>query len=288
MAVSAQKKRLGRSLASLIGEEATDGVSPSKDQRTVALSALKASAYNPRRDFSDEHLEELAASIRERGLVQPLVVRPKGTDKYEIVAGERRWRAAQRANLHEVPVIIRTLTDKEAIEIAIIENVQREDLNAIEEGEGYQALMDGHDYTQEDLAKVIGKSRSHLANTLRLLKLPKSVRDLVRDGALSAGHARALIGRDDAAKLAERIVKEGLTVRQVEALAQEQKPKGKTKAKASKDANTRAAETELHEALGLRVEIKSGRGERGELRIRYTNFDQLEDLRERLMRTPGR
>ena len=288
MAVSAQKKRLGRSLASLIGEEATDGVSPSKDQRTVALSALKASAYNPRRDFSDEHLEELAASIRERGLVQPLVVRPKGTDKYEIVAGERRWRAAQRANLHEVPVIIRTLTDKEAIEIAIIENVQREDLNAIEEGEGYQALMDGHDYTQEDLAKVIGKSRSHLANTLRLLKLPKSVRDLVRDGALSAGHARALIGRDDAAKLAERIVKEGLTVRQVEALAQEQKSKGKTKAKASKDADTRAAETELHEALGLRVEIKSGRGERGELRIRYTNFDQLEDLRERLMRTPGR
>jgi ParB family transcriptional regulator, chromosome partitioning protein len=288
MAVSAQKKRLGRSLASLIGEEATDGVSPSKDQRTVALSALKASAYNPRRDFSDEHLEELAASIRERGLVQPLVVRPKGTDKYEIVAGERRWRAAQRANLHEVPVIIRTLTDKEAIEIAIIENVQREDLNAIEEGEGYQALMDGHDYTQEDLAKVIGKSRSHLANTLRLLKLPKSVRDLVRDGALSAGHARALIGRDDAAKLAERIVKEGLTVRQVEALAQEQKSKGKTKAKGSKDANTRAAETELHEALGLRVEIKSGRGERGELRIRYTNFDQLEDLRERLMRTPGR
>jgi ParB family transcriptional regulator, chromosome partitioning protein len=288
MAVSAQKKRLGRSLASLIGEEATDGVSPSKDQRTVALSALKASAYNPRRDFSDEHLEELAASIRERGLVQPLVVRPKGTDKYEIVAGERRWRAAQLANLHEVPVIIRTLTDKEAIEIAIIENVQREDLNAIEEGEGYQALMDGHDYTQEDLAKVIGKSRSHLANTLRLLKLPKSVRDLVRDGALSAGHARALIGRDDAAKLAERIVKEGLTVRQVEALAQEQKSKGKTKAKASKDADTRAAETELHEALGLRVEIKSGRGERGELRIRYTNFDQLEDLRERLMRTPGR
>ena len=288
MAVSAQKKRLGRSLASLIGEEAADGVGPSEDQRTVALSALKASAYNPRRDFSDEHLEELAASIRERGLVQPLVVRPKGTDKYEIVAGERRWRAAQRANLHEVPVIIRTLTDKEAIEIAIIENVQREDLNAIEEGEGYQALMDGHDYTQEDLAKVIGKSRSHLANTLRLLKLPKSVRDLVRDGALSAGHARALIGRDDAAKLAERIVKEGLTVRQVEALAQEQKSKGKTKAKASKDANTRAAETDLHEALGLRVEIKSGRGERGELRIRYTNFDQLEDLRERLMRTPGR
>ncbi|MEM9591373.1 MAG: ParB/RepB/Spo0J family partition protein [Pseudomonadota bacterium] len=288
MAVSAQKKRLGRSLASLIGDDPVGGPIPADDQRTVALSALKASSFNPRRDFASEQLEELAASIRERGLVQPLVVRPKGANKYEIVAGERRWRAAQRANLHEVPVIIRTLTDQEAIEIAIIENVQREDLNAIEEGEGYKALMVGHDYTQEDLAKVIGKSRSHLANTLRLLKLPKAVRELVRNGDLSAGHARALIGRDDATKLAERIVKEGLTVRQVEALAQEQKSKGKSKQKARKDANTRAAESELHEVLGLKVEIKTGRGERGELRIRYTNFDQLEDLRERLMRTPGR
>lgn len=288
MAVSAQKKRLGRSLASLIGEDAAGAGPSSEDQRTVALSSLKASSYNPRRDFADEHLDELASSIRERGLVQPLVVRPVGNDKYEIVAGERRWRAAQRANLHEVPVIIRTLTDQEAIEIAIIENVQREDLNAIEEGEGYQALMQGHGYTQEDLSKVIGKSRSHLANTLRLLKLPQSVRDLVRNGDLSAGHARALIGREDAAKIAARIVKEGLTVRQVEALAQEQKSKGKGNAKASKDADTRAAESELHDALGLRVEIKPGRGERGELRIRYANYDQLEDLRERLMRSPGR
>ena len=218
--------------------------------------------------------------------MQPLVVRPKGSDKYEIVAGERRWRAAQRANLHQVPVVIRRLTDQQAIEVAIIENVQREDLNPIEEGEGYKALMDGHDYTQENLSKVIGKSRSHLANTLRLLKLPKRVRELVRDGDLSAGHARALIGRDDAAKLAERIVKEGLTVRQVEALAQSEKSKGRTKQRARKDADTRAAETELYEALGLRVEIRSGRGERGELRIRYSNFDQLEDLRERLMRAP--
>lgn len=260
MAVSAQKKRLGRSLASLIGEDTAEAGPSSEDQRTVALSSLKASSYNPRRDFADEHLDELASSIRERGLVQPLVVRPIGNDKYEIVAGERRWRAAQRANLHEVPVIIRTLTDQEAIEIAIIENVQREDLNAIEEGEGYQALMQGHGYTQEDLSKVIGKSRSHLANTLRLLKLPQSVRDLVRNGDLSAGHARALIGRDDAAQIAARIVKEGLTVRQVEALAQEQKSKGKGNAKASKDADTRAAESELHDALGLRVEIKPGRG----------------------------
>jgi ParB family chromosome partitioning protein len=286
MAVSAQKKRLGRSLASLIGEGAEEAGGRA-DQQTVPLSALKASRFNPRRDFSDAQLDELATSIRERGLVQPLVVRPlPGGDRFEIVAGERRWRAAQRANLHEVPVVIRALSDQEAIEIAIIENVQREDLNAIEEGEGYHALMQGHGYTQEDLAKVIGKSRSHLANTLRLLKLPKSVQDLVRQGALSAGHARALIGHPDAAAIAARIVKEGLTVRQVEALAQEESEKPKRKKAPGKDANTRAAESELHDALGLKVEIKSGRGERGELRIRYTSFDQFEEIRTRLMRRP--
>lgn len=283
MAVSAQKKRLGRSLASLIGDDGPGLGLASQDQKTVPLSALKASPYNPRRDFSERQLEELANSIRERGLVQPLVVRPLGRDAYEIVAGERRWRAAQRADLHEVPVVIRTLSDQEAIEIAIIENVQREDLNAIEEGEGYHALMDGHAYTQEDLSKVIGKSRSHLANTLRLLKLPAAVQDLVREGALSAGHARALIGRSDAAKLAARIVKEGLTVRQVEALTQGQDGGAKAKAKQGKDADTRAAEAELNEALGLRVEIKAGRGERGELRVHYLNFDQLEEVRIRLM-----
>ena len=289
MAVSAQKKRLGRSLASLIGEGADAFAGQAEDQRTVPLSSLKASRFNPRRDFSEEQLEELATSIRERGLVQPLVVRPLGGgDRYEIVAGERRWRAAQRANLHEVPVVIRALSDQEAVEIAIIENVQREDLNAIEEGEGYQLLMQGHGYTQEDLAKVIGKSRSHLANTLRLLKLPKSVQDLVRKGDLSAGHARALIGRPDAAALAARIVKEGLTVRQVEALAQEESDKPKKRKTHGKDANTRAAEKELHEALGLNVEIKPGRGEKGELRIRYTNFDQFEEIRARLMRRPDR
>ncbi|MGH6736515.1 MAG: ParB/RepB/Spo0J family partition protein [Methyloceanibacter sp.] len=289
MAVSAQKKRLGRSLASLIGEGFDEAAGAAEDQRSVPLSSLKAGRFNPRRNFSEAQLEELAASIRERGLVQPLVVRPLGGgDRYEIVAGERRWRAAQRANLHEVPVVIRALSDQEAIEIAIIENVQREDLNAIEEGEGYHALMQGHGYTQEDLAKVIGKSRSHLANTLRLLKLPKSVQDLVRAGDVSAGHARALVGRPDAAALAARIVKEGLTVRQVEALAQEESDKPKKRKGRSKDANTRAVESELHEALGLNVEIRPGRGEKGELRIRYTSLDQFEDVRHRLMRRPGR
>jgi ParB family transcriptional regulator, chromosome partitioning protein len=281
MSAGAQRNRLGRGLASLISGTA-------EDQRSLPLAALKPGRFNPRRNFSQAQLEELAASIRERGLVQPLVVRPSMSDAetFEIVAGERRWRAAQLANLHQVPVVVRELSDQEAVELAIIENVQREDLNSIEEGEGYKLLMDGHGYTQEDLAKVIGKSRSHLANTLRLLRLPDSVQELVRSGALSAGHARALIGRDDAEALAARIVKEGLTVRDIEALTQEKSPKAKRHK--SKDADTRAAEAELTEALGLKVEIKRGKGEKGELRIRYATLDQLEDLRHRLLRRPPR
>lgn len=281
MAAGAQKTRLGRGLASLIGDRFEEGQFE-EEQRTVPLAALKPGRFNPRRTFPEAQLEELAASIRERGLVQPLVVRPSSGDTYEIVAGERRWRAAQLANLHDVPVVVRALSDQEAVEIAIIENVQREDLNAIEEGEGYKLLMDGHGYTQEDLAKVIGKSRSHLANTLRLLKLPQSVQDLVRSGQLSAGHARPLVGRADAEAIATRVVNLGLSVRQVEALTQDRLAKPK-RAK-SKDADTRAAEAELHEALGLAVEIRKGKGEKGELRIRYTSLDQLEDLRHRLLR----
>ena len=287
MAVGAQKARLGRGLASLIGGvEGVAGI----DQRNVPLASLKPGRFNPRRNFAEAQLEELAGSIRERGLVQPLVVRPSSVDaeSFEIVAGERRWRAAQLAALHEVPVIVRALSDQEAVEIAIIENVQREDLNAIEEGEGYKLLMDGHGYTQEDLAKVIGKSRSHLANTLRLLKLPEDVQELVRTGALSAGHARALIGRPDASELAARIVNEGLTVRQIEALVKDAVTKPR-RDKPRKDADTKAAELELSEALGLGVEIKrQGKSEKGELRIRYTSLDQLEDLRHRLLRKPGR
>jgi ParB family chromosome partitioning protein len=290
MTASPQKKRLVRGLADMMGFDAD--AAEAEGQRTVPLAALKPGRFNPRRNFSEAQLEELAVSIREKGLVQPLVVRPVRpssgeVETYEIVAGERRWRAAQLANLHEVPVVVRALSDQEAVEIAIIENVQREDLNAIEEGEGYKLLMDGHGYTQEDLAKVIGKSRSHLANTLRLLKLPDSVQELVRSGELSAGHARALIGRADAASLAARIVKEGLTVRDIEALTKERGP-DKPKRHKSKDADTKAAEAELSEALGLAVEIRRGKKEKGELRIRYATFDQLEDLRHRLMRRPAR
>jgi len=284
MAVGAQKTRLGRGLASLIGDRFDEAaLGADEDRRAVPLVALKPGRFNPRRNFAEAQLEELAASIRERGLVQPLVVRPSSENSYEIVAGERRWRAAQLANLHEVPVVVRTLTDQEAVEIAIIENVQREDLNAIEEGEGYKLLIEGHDYTQDELARIIGKSRSHLANTLRLLKLPEAVQDLVRSGALSAGHARPLVGRPDAAALAARIVSRGLNVRQAEALTQDRGP-AKPKRQKSKDADTRAAESELHEALGLEVEIHKGKGEQGELRIRYTTLDQLEEVRHRLLR----
>ena len=284
MAASAQKSRLGRGLASLIGDRFDEeALGAEEDRRTVPLAALKPGRFNPRRSFSEAQLEELAASIRERGLVQPIVVRPSSGETYEIVAGERRWRAAQLANLHDVPVIVRTLNDQEAVEIAIIENVQREDLNAIEEGEGYRLLIEGHDYTQEDLARIVGKSRSHLANTLRLLKLPETVQDLVRSGALSAGHVRPLIGRADAAALAERIVSRGLNVRQVEALTQDRGP-AKAKRQRSKDSDTRAAEAELRETLGLEVEIRKGKGEKGELRIRYTTLEQLEEIRHRLLR----
>jgi len=287
MTATTQKKRLGRGLTSLLGDGVEADFSKIEDQRILPLSSLKASKFNPRRHFDDEHLNELADSIRERGLVQPLIVRPQeGKDTYEIVAGERRWRAAQKANLHEVPVVIRSLTDQESVELAIIENVQREDLNAIEEAEGYRSLMDGHGYTQEDLARVIGKSRSHLANTLRLLKLPDAVRRYVANGDLSAGHARALIGRQDAELLAARIVKEGLSVRQTEALVQNsgESKKSSGKTSAVKDADTRAAEEELKEVLGLKVELRPGKGEKGELRIRYSTLEQLEDVRERLLR----
>jgi len=290
MAGSPQRKRLVRGLATFIEGFETGDTVEAEGQRMVALDALKPGRFNPRRNFPEAQIEELAVSIRERGLVQPLVVRPvRGEQEaYEIVAGERRWRAAQRANLHEVPVVVRALSDQEAIEIAIIENVQREDLNAVEEAEGYRLLMEGHGYTQEDLAKVIGKSRSHLANTLRLLKLPDSVQHLLRTGELSAGHARALIGRADAAALAARIVNEALTVRQVEALAQDRgAAAGKSRKPVAKNADTRAAEAELKEALGLDVDIRSGRGEKGELRIRYATLDQLEDVRHRLLRRPG-
>jgi ParB family chromosome partitioning protein len=221
------------------------------------------------------------------GLVQPIIVRPVAGG-YEIVAGERRWRAAQKAGLHTVPVIARDLNDKEVLELAIIENVQRADLNAIEEATGYRDLVERFSYSQEQLSEIIGKSRSHVANTLRLLKLPETVQVMVQDGRLTAGHARALIGRADAETLARRILDESLNVRQVEALVQDggaanTETTGGTRSPRDKDADTRAFENELSSLLGLKVEIKRGSGESGNLVIRFGNFDQLDYIRMRLV-----
>ncbi len=287
-----QKNRLGRGLASLIGDNVpiNGRVLPAGgESRMVPIDRVKPSPLNPRKNFEQTErakaeLEELAASIREKGLVQPLVVRPSDASGtyYEIVAGERRWRAAQKASLHLVPVIVRSLSDQEALEIAIIENVQRSDLNAIEEAGGYRELVERFGYTQEELGQIIGKSRSHLANTMRLLKLPESVQGLVRDGSLSAGHARALIGREDAETVAVEIVKKGLNVRDVEALVMGRKPAtadGPAVSRPSapqKDADTRAAEREMSDALGLSVEIIPGKGEAGEVIVRYKTLEQLE------------
>ena len=284
-----QKRRLGRGLSSLINEAADVAAATGLEGlRTVAIEAVRPSAQNPRTNFEADDLKELADSIKARGVVQPIVVRPVNGEGggFEIIAGERRWRAAQAAALHDIPVIVRDLSDQQALEIAIIENVQREDLNAIEEAAGYRKLIDSYKYTQEDLSGIVGKSRSHLANTLRLLKLPQSVQELVRHGALSAGHARALIGIDDVEALARDAVRRELSVREVEALVQRRANPNKAVPgkKATKDADTRAAERELSDALGLTVNIVAGKGEKGELRVAYSSLEQFEEVRRRLLR----
>jgi ParB family chromosome partitioning protein len=288
MAAQAQKNRLGRGLASLMGDLEADAAVPERvhGYQALAIGDLDPNPVNPRVAFNESELDELAASIREKGVVQPILARPsKNEGRFEIVAGERRWRAAQRAGLHVVPVVVRVLSDKEALELAIIENVQRSDLNAIEEARGYRQLIDRYKHTQNNLAGVVGKSRSHLANTLRLLKLPDPVQKLVEDGKLSAGHARALIGRSDAEELALQIVKDGLNVRDVEDLVKAPAKPGarSTSRRSVADADTRAAETELAEALGLKVSIRPGSGESGEVRIKYRTLDQFEDIRRRIL-----
>ena len=284
-----QKRRLGRGLSSLINEAADVAAATGLEGlRTVAIEAVRASALNPRIAFEPDELKELTESIRSRGVVQPIIVRPVNGEGggYEIIAGERRWRAAQAAALHDIPVIVRDLSDQQALELAIIENVQRSDLNAIEEAGGYRQLIDTYNYTQEDLAGIVGKSRSHLTNTLRLLKLPGSIQEQVRNGALSAGHARALIGVANAEALAREAVRRGLSVRDVEALVQRQSNANKTVRgnRPVKDANILAVEKELSDVLGLRVSILTGKGEKGELRISYSSMEQFEDVRRRLFK----
>ncbi len=289
------KSRLGRGLASLIGDtSAYPTRAPLEgEQRMAPIEHLRGGKFNPRKDFGEAELSELAESIRTKGLVQPIIVRPHPEDAsmFEIVAGERRWRAAQKAGLHSVPVIVRELSDREVLELAIIENVQRADLNAIEEAGGYRDLIERFHYSQEQVSDIIGKSRSHVANTLRLLKLPESVQKYVLEGRLTAGHARALVGREDAEALAQRIIDEDLNVREAEALAQgELMPigtAGSTRKVREKDPDTRAFEKDLSDTLGLKVEIKRGSGESGNLVIKYGNFDQLDYIRMRLLAMPN-
>jgi len=276
--------RLGRGLAALIGDMATvEGVrvTESGGVKRLPVEFITANRANPRRTFDSEQLEELTNSIREKGVMQPLLVRPSNDPNiFEIIAGERRWRAAQKAGLHDVPVIVRDVDDKEALELAIIENVQRADLNPLEEALGYGQLIEQFEYTQQDLAQVIGKSRSHVANTLRLLRLPEDVRGMVASGTLTAGHARTLITAEDPATLAREIVASGLSVREAEALSQQRDTPAKKKAaetQASRDSDTVALERRLSDALGLSVSLAHGeRG--GKVEIRYKTLEQLDNI----------
>jgi ParB family chromosome partitioning protein len=292
MAEEAARSRLGRGLAALIGDvgEESAVLERTRGQRRVPIEFLRPNPRNPRRNFSEDELDELAASIRERGIIQPILVRTvrDAADAFEIIAGERRWRAAQRAGAHDVPIILLEVGDREALELAIIENVQRTDLNPLEEAAGYQALADEFGHGQDDLAKIVGKSRSHIANMLRLLKLPDEVKVYLADGRISAGHARALLNQPDPLALARAIVAERLNVRQVEAITQERAERAgrvaKPRQRARKDADTLNLERRLADALGLVVSIEH-RAHGGELRIRYKSLEQLDDVVRRLERS---
>ncbi|KEG21279.1 ParB/RepB/Spo0J family partition protein [Bartonella bacilliformis] len=295
------KKRLGRGLAALIGDINLDGNSIYQSEYQPDLSGLSVESEvafekfvsielilpnpcNPRRHFTDLELDDLAQSIRQHGVIQPIVVRPSRNypNRFELIAGERRWRAAQRADLSQLPVIVRDVDDKTALELAIIENIQRTDLNSIEEGKGYELLLNEHGYTQAELAQIIGKSRSHIANTLRLLKLPPEVQQFVIEGQLSAGHARCLITVDNPRDLADKIIREGLSVRQAEMLANERmNSENKKKIVKEKDKETEFLEKLLSDIIGMKVVIQH-RKKGGDLKIHYSSLEQLDDICRRL------
>ena len=288
------QQRLGRGLAALIGEmeavpQPDAPVVPPRPDARVPITSIRANPNNPRREFDGSELDDLAASLRSHGLVQPIVVRtaPDGVG-YEIIAGERRWRAAQLAELDEVPVIVREVSDTEALEIAIVENVQRADLNPIEEALGYRQLIERHDYSQQDLSRVIGKSRSHVANTIRLLKLPDPVQTMLSTGQLTSGHARALITSEDPLPIARRIVGEGLSVRAVEKLAATPKRdanpiRPRSDPDEGSDADRKALERSLSDSLGLKVRLDMRGASKGTVRIDYASLEQLEALCAKLM-----
>jgi len=283
---------LGRGLAALIGDVGEESAPDEQGRkpRRAPIENLQANPRNPRRDFTDAELDELAGSIRERGIIQPIVVRaaPGGGDTFEIIAGERRWRAAQRAGQHDVPIAVVDANDAQSLEFALIENIQRANLNPMEEASGYLALMDDFNRTQDDVAQIVGKSRPHVANTLRLLKLSEPVQQLVRSGNLSAGHARLLVGQPNAEQIAKEIVAKGWSVRKVEDVLRQDgagqaravKAKG---AAGAKDADTRALEKRLSDTLGLDVTIDH-RGKGGTLHIKYRDLEQLEGVLRKLDR----
>ncbi|HSV27923.1 MAG TPA: ParB/RepB/Spo0J family partition protein [Candidatus Omnitrophota bacterium] len=293
-----RRSNLGRGLSALLGDSGAavaasviEGAPPvagasRNTQRTLAVSQMKPGKYQPRRQFDEDAIADLVESVREKGVLQPILVRPYD-GAYEIIAGERRWRAAQRAQLHEVPVIVREMTDREALEVALVENLQRQDLSPLEEAEGYKRLIDEFSHTQEELAKALGKSRSHVANMMRLLALPDPIKGMVDDGKLTAGHARALLTATDPVGLAREVVDKHLNVRQTEKLVAEQgKPagaasKGGRPPAHAKDADTAALERDLTDLLGVRVTIKPlGKG--GELTVHYGSLEQLDDVLSRL------
>ncbi|MEM7633229.1 MAG: ParB/RepB/Spo0J family partition protein [Pseudomonadota bacterium] len=284
------KKRLGRGLAALIGDGAPAETTTEQVQgragglRELPIELVQSNTLNPRKVFNEEDLDDLVRSVAEKGILQPVVVRPVDDGQhYQIVAGERRWRAAQKAGLHHIPALVRELTDKEVLEIALIENVQRADLNPVEEAHGYQQLIDQFDYTQQQLAESIGKSRSHIANTLRLMALPASVLEALQTGKLTAGHARALIATEDPQSLAQKIIALGLSVRQAEALARDTGTGAESKPeKKAPDTNIAAVEKLLAEALGLKVSIAMKSAEKGKLTINYNNLEQLDTVCSKL------
>jgi ParB family chromosome partitioning protein len=286
------RPRLGRGLAALLGgQESLAAATRTRGHQKIPIEFLRPNPRNPRRNFGDDSLDELAASIKEKGIIQPILARPVpgAPDAYEIIAGERRWRAAQRAGLHEVPIVSFEADDRQALELAIIENVQRADLDPLEEAAGYERLGDEFLYTQADLAKVIGKSRSHVSNCLRLLKLPERTKSLLREGKISAGHARVLLSASEPDVLAEKIVAQNLSVRDAEKLlegaAESSRAKGQGPRKRGvdeKDADTRAMEKKLMEQLGMEVTISHRERETGAVVVRYKTSDQLEFLCRRL------
>jgi ParB family chromosome partitioning protein len=280
---------LGRGLSALIGDESvpTRGeAAAAKSARTLPVAFLKPNRFQPRKTFAPEDLNDLTESIREKGILQPILVRPiKGdAETFEIVAGERRWRAAQLAKLHDVPVVVREMSDSEALELAIVENVQRADLNAIEEAAAYHELMERFQYTQERIAKEVGKSRPHIANTLRLLRLPEGVKAMLRDGRLTAGHARALLSDPDPEARAREIVEGSFNVRQTEQRSKSKKS-GRG-AKVQRDVNIEAIESNISNLLGLKVQIVHKGDKGGDIRISYKNLEQFDDLIRRLSKSP--